>query len=73
MICKSVKKFKDIKSPEAETTYSIYLALTEDNEEKWLLCSYNNREDILTSCNVESNPTPEDMIDWFLGKFDNVE
>ena len=73
MICKSIKKFKDIMSPCTGEKYSVYLALTEDNEERWLLCSYNNREDVLTSCNVESNYTPEDMIDWFFGKFDSIE
>ena len=73
MICKSVKKFKDVKSPETDAKYSVYVALTEDNEEKWLLCEYNNRDIILTSCNTESNSTPEDMIDWFFGNYKEVE
>ena len=73
MICKSIKKFKDVKSSKTDVKYSVYVALTEDNEEKWLLCEYNNRNKVLTSCDVESNPTPEDMIDWFFGAYKDIE
>ena len=73
MICKSIKKFKDIKHPKTGVKYSVYVALTEDNEEKWLLCEYNDREKQIYVCNTSMNPTPEDMIDWFFGEFENME
>ena len=73
MICRSSTKFKDIENPETKEKYSIYEALTEDNKEVWLLCAHNNRENVLYSCDMESNPTPEDMISWFFGEFDNIE
>ena len=73
MICKSVKKLKDVKHPRTGVKYSVYLVLSEDNDEKWLLCKYNNREEIIYACNTDLNPTPEDMIDWFFGEFENME